>query len=66
MKVLVNNKETVIESPSTIHQLTVKLMLPEMGVAIAVNNKLVPRTEWLNHLLIENDQVVIIKAACGG
>lgn len=66
MKVLVNNTETVIDSPSTIYQLKELLKLPEQGVAIAVNNKLIPRTEWNNHLLIENDQVVIIKAACGG
>lgn len=66
MKVLVNNKEKVIDSPSTIYQLKEQLMLPEQGVAIAVNNRLVPCTEWNNHLLAENDNVVIIKAACGG
>ncbi len=66
MKVQVNNKETEILPLSTIHQLTITMELPPAGVAIAVNNKMIPRVEWEQFTLEENDQVVIIKAACGG
>ena len=51
---------------STITQLTAQLELPAQGIAIAVNNKMIPRTEWERFSLQENDQLVIIKAACGG
>lgn len=66
MKVFVNNAEVAIESHSTIYELKEQLKLPEKGIAIAINNNLIPKTNWENHLLSENDQVVIIKAACGG
>ena len=66
MKVQVNNKEVEITSSSTISQLKAQLELPVQGVAIAVNNKMIPRTEWDTFSLQENDKVVIIKAACGG
>lgn len=66
MKVLVNNKEVEIAEQSTITQLTQFLRLPDKGVAIAVDNKMVPKTEWNDFKLKENAHVVIIKAACGG
>lgn len=66
MKVQVNNKEVEITPASTLTQLTDQMELPGQGIAIAVNNKMIPRTEWENYLLQENDNLVIIKAACGG
>lgn len=62
----VYDKEVEIAQQSTITQLTRSLQLPDKGVAIAVNNKMTPKTEWDNYALQENDHIVIIKAACGG
>ena len=65
MKVQVNNKE--VETTATnIALLAEQLQLPTVGIAIAVNNQMVPRTEWDTHSLKENDALVVIKAACGG
>jgi len=36
------------------------------GIAIAVNNQVVPRTEWENKQLQAGDQVTLIKATQGG
>lgn len=66
MKIQVNNKEVEISQESTLVQLTEQLQLPAQGVAIAVNNKMIPRAEWEQFVLHENDRLVIIKAACGG
>lgn len=66
MKVQVNNKEVEIIKVFTITGLTEQLELPLQGIAIAVNNKMISRTEWNNFVLQENDNLVIIKAACGG
>lgn len=66
MKVQVNNKEVELSPSATITELTVQMELPTQGIAIAVNNKMIPRTQWDGFCLQENDQLVIIKAACGG
>ena len=66
MKVQVNNKEVEIDSASTLTQLITKLELPSQGIAVAINNKMIPRTEWECLSLQESDNLVIIKAACGG
>jgi sulfur carrier protein len=66
MKVQVNNKEVEMIPDSTLTQLTAQLELTVQGIAIAVNNKMIPRTEWERFTLHENDNLIIIKAACGG
>lgn len=65
MKVSVNNKEVEIGA-TTLSQLTEELSLPTQGIAIAVNNRMIPRTEWAGYALNESVSIVIIKAACGG
>lgn len=66
MKVQVNNKEVEVNPSSTLTQVTAQLELPAQGIAIAVNNQMIPRTEWDRFVLMENANIVIIKAACGG
>ena len=65
MKVSVNNKETETLAIN-LAQLVEELGLPLLGVAVAVNNRMVPRAEWDGHALFEGANIVIIKAACGG
>ena len=65
MKVLVNNQE-VETGATTLSQLTEELSLLMQGIAIAVNNRMIPRTEWANYALTEGISIIIIKAACGG
>lgn len=66
MNIRVNNQEKTLEDSTSVLQLATELQLPVQGVAIAVNNRMIPRIEWENTHLNENDNVVIIKAACGG
>ena len=66
MNIKVNNKMVTVPEGSSLFQLSQALELPEKGVAVAVNNQMVPRADWLDKKLAENDQVVVIKAACGG
>ena len=65
MTIQINNTPTET-SAATLQALAIELNLPEKGVAVAVNNTMIPRTDWESHTLGEGAQVVIIKAACGG
>ena len=65
MKVSINNKEVETDAV-TLLQLTTELSLPAQGVAVAANNRMIPRTEWAVYALSEGLSIVIIKAACGG
>lgn len=59
------NRKPVVTSCSSIAELHAELGLQQM-VAIALNNKVIARTEWGTTSLSEGDNVVIIKMACGG
>ncbi len=66
MKLLVNNKEIELLQGNTIADLAQQMELPLQGVAIAVQSRMVPRSEWSTKILQEGDSLIIIKAACGG
>jgi sulfur carrier protein len=66
MTIKVNNEKISVENNATIETIVRQMNLPSFGVAIARNNKMVPRTEWSTTLLQEDDSIVVVKAACGG
>lgn len=65
MDININNKKTSVTS-TNLQELAQEMKLPEKGVAVAVSNQMIPRTEWANTPIAEGADVVIIKAACGG
>jgi len=66
MKLLVNSKEKDF-SGKNISELVQSLNIPSTtGIAFAVNEKVVPKTEWGKFQLKNNDKIVIIKATQGG
>lgn len=62
---MVNNQE-VETSYSVLQEFIQSLDVSIDGIAVAVNNRLVQRVHWETFILQENDNIVIIKAACGG
>ena len=66
MNVFVNNEPRVLNGKKEISQLVELLGLSTKGMALAVNNTVVSRSEWEKYELKENDKVTIIKATQGG
>ena len=65
MIVKINRKPTET-SASNLEELAGELSLPNAGVAMALNSKMVQRSEWADTPLSEDAEIIIIKAACGG
>ncbi|MBR3757511.1 MAG: sulfur carrier protein ThiS [Bacteroidaceae bacterium] len=65
MKLKVNNQEICTEA-DTLSGLATELSWPSRGVAVAVNQCMVPRIKWEAFTLNEGDNILIIKAVCGG
>jgi sulfur carrier protein len=67
MNVFVNNEQRVIETQKTIHDLLADLSINgSRGIAVAVNNEVIPKTTWSDFCIRENDRVTVIKATQGG
>ncbi len=65
MKVTINSKPAETQA-TTVGQLADELHLDARGVAVAVDNRIVPRDSWPTAVLAEGADIVIVKAFCGG
>jgi sulfur carrier protein len=67
MTIRVNDQSRRVAESATLLDLLRELALAERrGVAVAVNDSVVPRTRWPGHILTEADHVVVIQATQGG
>ncbi|MBR5988202.1 MAG: sulfur carrier protein ThiS [Prevotella sp.] len=65
MNVQINNQDHQTEARN-LQDLAIELQLPQKGVAVAIDNQMIPRGSWAQTALQEGARIVIIKAACGG
>lgn len=67
MKIKVNNKEKIMPEKISVSEL-IKLLnyTDTVGIALAINQEVIPKTNWDNTNLKSGDNVTIIQATCGG
>lgn len=67
MVIFVNNEEEKVTTGSSLQYLLKKRdLLDQKGIAIAVNNEVVPKAEWKLTILLPDDKITVIKATQGG
>ncbi|GAB3974582.1 hypothetical protein GCM10028806_30560 [Spirosoma terrae] len=67
MTVSVNNQLIRIESDASLGGLLAQLALDQQkGIAVAVDNAIVPRARWHQHPLSGNESITILQATQGG
>ena len=67
MFVYVNNARQQMHDQANIKDMLGHLdMLSQRGIAIAINNNVIPRSEWELHILQPEDKLTLIKATQGG
>ncbi|NLS14797.1 sulfur carrier protein ThiS [Vibrio sp. SM6] len=64
--VVVNGQEHQITAQSDLQQIICQLGLPELGCVFAINNTVVPRSEWSRTCLSEGDSISLFQAIAGG
>jgi sulfur carrier protein len=67
MEITFNNyKQEIVEQASV--QIIINDLIGEKqkGIAVAVNETVVPKTQWQSYMLQPNDKVLVIKATQGG
>ncbi len=64
--ILINNNKQVVFENSSLEDLVFKQKISRDGVATAVNNKFVCKTERKDCILEKNDSVTIFSAITGG
>lgn len=67
MKVEINHHEVAVEGDyKTLLQILELENLDGRGVAVAVDNCVVPRDSWANTELVDSMKITVIRAVCGG
>jgi len=67
MMVNINDKAREVADATTLAQLLDELGLnASQGIAVAINDAVVPRSLWPMHRLTHGDQVLVIQATQGG
>lgn len=67
MTIWVNQKEHSFDTPLTLSSLIQQLgKAKKTGIAIAVNNNVIPKNNWSDLMLKNQDKVTIITATQGG
>lgn len=67
MKVTVNDKSRTLADGATLDQLLKQIGVDAgQGVAVALNDTVVPRSAWLTQPLCDGDRVLVIQAVQGG
>ena len=66
LTIKVNNKEYQFTEQSVLQEVISKLKIPLNGVAVAVNETIVSKSDWSTTILHQNDNVLVITATQGG
>jgi sulfur carrier protein len=65
--IYINDKAHAFEQTASLTDLFQSLKMDiGKGIAVALNNKVIPRAEWSKCLINENDKLILIKATQGG
>jgi len=64
--ILVNGKPWSVPDQQSLQELVAELGLAGQGIALAVNREVVPRPQWPQRRLAEQDKVDIVRAIGGG
>jgi sulfur carrier protein len=67
MEVTINNQNYLLNEACSIEQMLAAVVSTETnGLAIAINQTIIPKSAWDTHLLNPGDQIILIKATQGG
>jgi sulfur carrier protein len=68
MELKINNQTKQFPLDSLTVQALLDLEIPEKqnGIALAINNTVIPKSNWNTHIIQETDDILIISATQGG
>ena len=63
---ILNDKEELIEQNSSLSLLIKRKKIQEKNIAIEVNQKIIPKSEWNDFKIKQNDIIEVVTAIGGG
>ncbi|MBD2816096.1 sulfur carrier protein ThiS [Xenorhabdus sp. Flor] len=70
MNIIVNDQTVTlpnpVNKPMTVQQLLEHIQRTQSGTALAINQTIIPRSEWDTHLINDGDNILLFQAIAGG
>lgn len=66
MKIILNDQPLELTQPLSVTALLEQLERHQPGSALAINQTIIPRTDWPYHLVQEGDDILLFQAIAGG
>ncbi|HDL6963556.1 TPA: sulfur carrier protein ThiS [Yersinia enterocolitica] len=66
MNIVLNDQPLEVECTITVEKLLQQLNRHQPGTALAVNQVIIPRTDWEEYQLHESDNILLFQAIAGG
>ena len=67
MEITLNDKKYSFSENTSLYDIVFsQLGDKQKGVAVAVNDSVIPKSDWETHIIQSNDNILIIKATQGG
>ncbi len=62
----INDQSHQVDCNANLQQIITQFDLPDIGCVFAINNQVVPRSEWADTILSEGDSISLFQAIAGG
>ncbi|MDC9615119.1 sulfur carrier protein ThiS [Xenorhabdus khoisanae] len=66
MNIIVNDQVMTLSTPMTVQQLLEHIQRTQSGTALAINQTVIPRSEWHTHQVNDGDNILLFQAIAGG
>ncbi|CAI1208107.1 sulfur carrier protein ThiS [Serratia grimesii] len=66
MKIRLNDQPFELAQPLSVDALLEQLERHQPGTALAINQTIIPRADWVNHLVQDGDDILLFQAIAGG
>ncbi|CDG22786.1 Sulfur carrier protein ThiS [Xenorhabdus poinarii G6] len=66
MNIIVNDQTITLNAPMTVQQLLEHIKRTQTGTALAINQAIIPRSEWRTHQINDGDNILLFQAIAGG
>ncbi|WP_436859649.1 sulfur carrier protein ThiS [Citrobacter tructae] len=66
MRIQFNDEPMQCADELSVHDLLVQLNQLKPGAALALNQQILPREQWRQHIVQEDDQILLFQVIAGG
>ncbi|BFO07761.1 sulfur carrier protein ThiS [Serratia rubidaea] len=66
MQIRLNDQTLELAAPLSVGDLLSQLTRDQPGTALAINQVIIPRADWAEHLVQDGDDILLFQAIAGG